>query len=79
MKFDACYCSSLVRTRQTLDEILKYHKNLKIVFKAKGKNILIVAHSGVGRLSYFYFTGTPKDGDYSNFKLDNAKVMKFEN
>ena len=133
VKFDVCYCSPLVRTRQTLDEILKYHRHLKVVFddrlkerdygeitgkpsnickfrrwnsndkipfkmesiqkmfkriasfyddilqKKKGKNILIVSHSGVGRLTYFYFTGTPKDGDYSNFKLDNAKVMKFEN
>ena len=51
----------------------------EILPKTKGKNILIVAHSGVGRLSYFYFTGKPKDGDYSNFKLDNAKVIKFEN
>ena len=50
-----------------------------ILQKEKGKNILIVSHSGVGRLTYFYFTGTPKDGNYSNFKLDNAKVMKFEN
>ena len=133
VKFDVCYCSPLVRTRQTLDEILKYHKHLKVVFddrlkerdygeitgkpsnickfrrwnsndkipfkmesiqkmfkriasfyddilqKEKGKNILIVSHSGVGRLTYFYFIGTPKDGDYSNFKLDNANVMKFEN
>lgn len=133
VKFDICYCSPLVRTKQTLNEILKYHKNLKVVYddrlkerdygeitgkpasickfrrwnandeipfkmesipelferitnfyddiltKTKGKNVLIVAHSGVGRLSYFYFTGKPKDGDYSNFQLDNAKVMTFEN
>lgn len=133
VKFDLCFCSPLVRTKQTLNEILKYHKNLKVVYddrlkerdygeitgkpasickfrrwnandeipfkmesisemfertanfyndilpKTKGKNVLIVAHSGVGRLTYFYFTGKPKDGDYSNFQLDNAKVMTFDN
>ena len=131
--FDICYCSPLLRTRQTLDEILKYHKDLEVVFddrlkerdygeitgkpasickfkrwnandeipvkmesisemfkrianfyvdilpKTKSKNVLIVAHSGVGRLSYYYFIGKPKDGDYSNFQLDNAKIMTFEN
>jgi len=133
VKFDICYCSPLVRTRQTLDEILKYHKNLQIVFddrlkernygeitgkpadickfrrwnandkipfemetidelfervssfydeilpKTKGKNVLIVSHSGVGRMTYFYFNGKPKDNDYSNFAIGNAKVMTYDN
>ncbi|MDD4350879.1 MAG: histidine phosphatase family protein [Clostridia bacterium] len=132
VKFDICFCSPLLRTKQTLDEIIKYHKNLKVVFddrlkerdygditgkpasickfrrwnandeipfkmesilqmfervgsfydeiknKYTKKNILIVSHSGVGRLSYFYFNGKPKDNDYSNFKLDNAEIMKLE-
>ncbi len=133
IRFDICYCSPLLRAKQTLNEILKYHKDLKVIFddrlkerdygeitglpasickfrrwnandeipykmesipkmfkriakfyddilpKTKGKNILIVAHSGVGRLSYFYFTGKPTNGDYSNFQLGNAKYMTFKN
>ncbi|MCI8555835.1 MAG: histidine phosphatase family protein [Clostridia bacterium] len=133
IKFDVCFCSPLLRTRQTLEEILKFHEGLSIIFddrlkerdygeitgkpasickfrrwnandeipfemesipkmyqrvssfydeilpKTKGKNVLIVAHSGVGRLSYFYFNGKPEDNDYSNFQLDNAKVIEFEN
>ncbi len=133
IKFDVCYCSPLIRAKQTLNEILKYHKNLKVIFDdrlkerdygevtlkpasickfnrwnendkipfkmesipqmfirienfyneilpiTKYKNVLIVAHSGVGRLTYFYFNGKPLDGDYSNFKLDNAKVIEFNN
>ena len=132
VKFDICFCSPLVRTRQTLEEILKYHKGLKIVFDDRlkerdygeimgkpadickfrrwnendkipfkmesitqmfervadfynelknqyvGKTILIVSHSGVGRMTHFYFNGKPSDGDYSNFKIDNAKIMKIE-
>lgn len=133
IKFDVCFCSPLLRTRQTLEEILKFHEGLSVFFddrlkerdygeitgksasickfrrwnandeipfemesipkmyqrvssfydeilpKTKGKNVLIVAHSGVGRLSYFYFNGKPEDNDYSNFQLDNAKVIEFEN
>ena len=131
MHFDICFCSPLLRTKQTLDQILKYHPNLKVVFddrlkerdwgeitgqpasvckfrrwnandispfkiesiaemfdrvasfyedikKYSGKNILIVAHSGVARITYHYFYGKPVDGDYSVFKLDNAQVLKID-
>lgn len=132
VKFDICFCSPLIRTRQTLKEILKYHKDLQVIFddrlkerdygeimgkpadvckfrrwnandeipfkmesipdmfdrvssfydelktKYIGKTILIVSHSGVGRITHFCFNGKPQDGDYSNFKIDNAKVMKIE-
>lgn len=133
VNFDVCYCSPLTRAKQTLNEILKYHKNLNIIYDdrlkerdygevtgkpasvckfnrwnandkvtfkmetisemfsriksfyneilptTKNKNVLIVAHSGVGRLSYFYFNGEPTNGDYTNFNLDNAKVITFNN
>ena len=132
IKFDVCFCSPLYRTKQTLDEIIKYHKNLNIIYddrlkerdygeitgqpasickfrrwnandeipykmetipemfdriasfyddlksNYKGKNILIVAHSGVGRMTHFYFNGKPQDNDYSNFEIGNAKVMEIE-
>lgn len=32
VNFDVCICSPFVRTKQTADEILKYHKNTKIVY-----------------------------------------------
>ena len=132
IKFDICFCSPLLRTKQTLDEIIKYHKNLNVIYddrlkerdygevtgqpanickfrrwnandeipykmetipemfdriasfyddlkrNYKGKNILIVAHSGVGRMTHFYFNGKPQDNDYSNFEIGNAKVMEIE-
>ena len=132
IKFDICFCSPLLRTKQTLDEIIKYHKNLNVIYddrlkerdygeitgqpanickfrrwnandeipyemetipemfdriasfyddlkrSYKGKNILIVAHSGVGRMTHFYFNGKPQDNDYSNFEIGNAKIMEIE-
>lgn len=131
--FDICYCSPLIRAKQTLNEILKYHKDLKVVFddrlkerdygeitgksasevvkfnrwndneippykmesishlynrvasfydeilESKGENILIVAHSGVSRVSYAYFNGKPADNDYSNLSVENAKCVEFKN
>ncbi len=61
---------------EMFDRIADFYDDIKN--KYKGKNILIVSHSGVGRLTYFYFNGKPKDNDYSNFAIDNAEVMKFE-
>lgn len=129
VKFDICFCSPLLRTKQTLEEIIKYHQGLEVIYddrlkerdygeitkqptsvcnfrrwnandlipfemesipemfdrissfyeeildNHKGKNILIVSHRGVGRLTHFYFNGKPSDGDYSNFEIGNAKVM----
>ncbi len=133
VKFDICFCSPLIRTKQTLKEIKKYHKHLKVVYDDrlkerdygevtnkptticqfrrwnandeipfkmetipqlynrlsnfynellpvyKNKNILIVSHSGVARITHFYFNGKPSDGDYSNFYLKNAEIMKIIN
>ena len=61
---------------QMFDRVASFYDELKK--KYFGKNILIVSHSGVGRITYYYFKGKPSDGDYSNFKMENAKVMKIE-
>lgn len=133
VRFDICYCSPLLRAKQTLDEILKFHKNLKIIYddrlkereygqlsgkhvseccfdywienendpfgmekisdmfqrvksfyeqilpENKNKNILIVAHSGVGRMSHFFFNGPPENNDYTNFHIGNAGIVNFNN
>ena len=38
IKFDICFCSPLLRTRQTLNEIIKYHKNLNVVYDYSSNN-----------------------------------------
>lgn len=42
-----------------------------------GKNVLVVAHSGVGRMATAYFCGIPQDNDFSEIKIPNAGVMTF--
>lgn len=130
LKVDVCYCSPLIRARQTCKEILKLHSEkipvifddrlkkrdygklvdkpvgsipfnrwkigaddektkeyqietiphmysrLKIFFDEiyidKNKNILVVAHSGVGRNASAYFWGMSKDNDFLNIKIANG-------
>lgn len=132
--FDICFCSPLLRAKQTLTEILKFHKELKVIYEDritereygelsgksldsytfkfnkwdeksiipssvesissmydrvhnfyedlkqnyKDKNILVVSHSGVGRMSNAYFYGRPENGDYYNVIIGNAKIIKFD-
>lgn len=133
IKFDICFCSPLKRAKQTLKELKRYHKKLKVIYDVrikerdygevtnqptsvckfdrwnandpipfkmesvqqifnrvacfyedinktyKGKNVLVVAHSGVARMTHFYFNGKPDNGDYSTFSLKNGEIMKLEN
>lgn len=136
INFDVCFCSPLIRAKQTCEEILKYHKELfpiyddrlkerfygdlenktvgsikfnrwkigeddkqtkslhiedilnvydrvsnffdEVLDKYKDKNILVVAHSGIGRIGYAYFNGFPPDNDFSTFKIPNAGVVIFD-
>lgn len=136
IQFAACYCSPLMRARQSCEEILKYHKNLQPVFddrlkaryygKVEGQpesaisfnrwqvgafdretaeleletipalyqrvanlfdeilanypqqNVLVIAHSCIGRIAAAYFNGMPDDQDFSALKVPNAKVVMFD-
>lgn len=51
----------------------------EILPQYKGKNILIIAHSGIARMTYFYFNGKPKDEDYTGFEIKNAHILQIEN
>lgn len=44
-----------------------------------GKNILVVAHSCVGRVAAAYFNGIPENQDFSTLKIPNGKYIMFEN
>lgn len=135
IKFDVCFCSPLIRARQTCDEILKYQAKLKPIYddrlkeryygklenqpvgiikfnrwkvgeddkqtelleiekimsvynrvsdffdeileKHKNKNILVVAHSGIGRIGSAYFNGFPSEKDFSTIRIPNAGVVMF--
>ncbi len=47
----------------------------EIKSKYNGKNILVVAHVGIGRLSVCYFNGLPKDGDLNSIEIKNATAI----
>lgn len=59
------------------DRIADFYDDIQSRYK--GKNILIVAHSGVARMTYFYFHGKPKDNDFTDFRIKNAHIMQIEN
>ena len=44
----------------------------------KDKNILVVAHSGIGRVMMSYFYGVPEDGDYLKFDISNGQAVLFD-
>ena len=136
IRFAACYCSPLLRARQSCAEILKYHRSLapiyddrlkardygkvtgqpetainfnrwkvgaddeqtqslsmetiehfyqrvanffdEVLAKHANKNVLVIAHSCIGRVVAGYFNGIPDDKDFSALKIPNAKVVMFD-
>ena len=42
------------------------------------KNVLVIAHSCIGRIAAAYFNGMPTDYDFSTLKIPNAKVVMFD-
>ena len=58
------------RINNFLDEVTKKYKN---------KNVLIVTHAGVAIYMRCYFEGEPISNDYSSYKINNCKVLKYKN
>lgn len=50
----------------------------KIKEEYQDKDVLIVAHNGIGRAIYCYFNGIPLSGDLLSFEMPNAKIIKYE-
>ena len=44
----------------------------------KGKNIIIVTHSGIMRVLYYYFEGIPDNGVLSSITIKNCQVFEYE-
>ena len=58
------------RVADFFDEVLKSYPH---------QNILVIAHSCVGRVVSAYFNGIPENQDFSSLKIPNAKYIMFEN
>lgn len=46
--------------------------------KYKDKNIIIVTHSGIMRVLYYYFKGIPDDGILSETTIRNCEVFEYD-
>ena len=58
------------------DRIAKLIEELKEKFN--DKSIIIVTHSGVMRVLYYYFKGIPEDGILSEITIRNCEVFEYE-
>jgi broad specificity phosphatase PhoE len=58
------------RVCEFCDLIMKDHK---------GENVLIVTHSANARVINYYFSGKPKDYDWSKRVIENGGLLTFEN
>ena len=43
----------------------------------KGKNVLLVTHSGIVRVLYYYFNGFPEDGDLLEYESTTASFEHY--
>jgi probable phosphoglycerate mutase len=49
-----------------------------IKIKYKDKNVLLVTHSGICRILYYYFNGIPEDGDLLKYESHNCSFEEYE-
>lgn len=60
------------------NRIDSFLKELKTKY-SDNDNILIVTHSGICRVLYYYFNGIPEDGDmYHTYQAVNGKIEKYK-
>lgn len=68
------------RAESLHDFIARVHNFLEeITQNYKGKNVLVVAHGGVGMAVQSYFLGKPQDGNYLTYLVANCQVLTFPN
>lgn len=58
-----------------------YKRVVKLIEQIKkdyyDKNVIIVTHSGIIRVIYYYFKGIPKDGILSEIKIRNCEIFEY--
>lgn len=58
------------------DRVDNLIKELKVEYK--DKNIIIVTHSGIMRILYYYFKGIPEDGILGEVTIRNCEVYEYD-
>ena len=49
-----------------------------IKIKYEGKNVLLVTHSGICRVLYYYFNGIPEDGNLLEYESHNCSFEQYD-
>ena len=73
--FDDTYIKVMETPKELFGRIYAFLDKIKKEYK--DKNILIVAHNGVGRAIHCYFNGLPIDGNLLSLNMPNAKVIEY--
>ena len=69
------------RGTESYDNFIKRNKNFcdMIAEEYRGKNVLIVTHAANIRFIDYYFTGKPKDYDFSKTAAGSGGLLTYEN
>lgn len=67
------YAESVKDLYNRVDSLLQ-----EIKIKYNDKNVLLVTHSGICRILYYYFTEIPEDGDLLGYKSENCSFEEYE-
>ncbi len=58
------------------DRVVSLLKDIKERYE--GANVLLVTHSGICRVLYYYFNGIPDDGDLTEYESTNCSLEEYE-
>lgn len=74
------YKNNQYERAESVQEMFKRIKSLidEIKEKYSDKNVLLVTHSGVCRILYYYFNGIPEDGDLIGYESYNCSFEQYE-
>ena len=74
--FEDAYINVMETPRELFGRVYAFLDRIKE--KYKDKDVLIVAHNGIGRAIYCYFNGIPSDGNLLSFSMPNAKIITYK-
>ena len=83
INFDEYWNYNLNIKYKTAENIRDLYNRVKILIenlkeKYSDKNIIIVTHSGILRVLYYYFAGIPEDGILSEIEIKNCEVYEYD-
>lgn|SRR5574344_89675 len=65
---------------ESVQDLYNRAKDVLLELKSEydDKNVIIVTHSGIIRVLYYYFNGIPKDGNLGEVYIDNCSVYEYD-